>query len=197
MSENENEEYEPKKKVIDVNVNVGQQAKKEVTDKDAQALAEQLSEIIGEDVTPAKYVSEYEDQKRRLHTELAIEIGSRRSERSRKQALERTSYPTASGQSQLSAEQATGEQEFEGECFDENTPIRNREYSSVEQMLRDLSKTANNPDSPYKKDAQNALIAYGKKHQKSREGMLEAELQNVGDVARGKKPMWKIKKRSE
>lgn len=200
MSDGENEEEYGKvaKKTVDINVNVGQQGSKKVTSEDAEALAKQLSAITGETVEPAQFTSEYEEQKRRLHTELAEEIGKDRSERSRQKALEKVQTEAgspATGTATLSGEQATDGEE--GSTVDYgDLPIAFREYPSRQAMFKDLQKEANNSESEFHKEAKDLLTALNRRIIKSREP-LSAELQNVGDVARGKKPKWKIKREDE
>jgi hypothetical protein len=199
MSDEETEEYGTvKKKVVDVNIHVGKEGKKTVTDKDAKALAEQLSEITSEDIKQAEYVSEYEDQKRRLHTELAREIGKDRTERSRKKALEKVQTEAgspATGTATLSGEEATDGEEGSNVDYGD-VPIAFREYPSRNAMFADLKKEASNPESEYRKEAENLLVALHRRIGKSRE-QFSAELQNVRDVARGKKAKWKIKREDE
>ena len=199
MSEDEEYGTVPKK-VIDLNINIDKEGKKEqVTDADAEALAEQLSEITGEDIQKAKYVSEFKEQKRRLHTELAREIGKTRSERSRKKALSKVQTEggsTATGTAQLSGEEAT-DGINDGSTVDYgDVPISFREYPSKGAMFRDLQKEAKNSESEFQKEAKSLLLALNKRIIKSREP-LSAELQNVGDVARGKPAKWKIKRDDE
>lgn len=198
--ENEEQEYKPKAKQVDINVNVqqGQGKKTTVTDKMARQVAEELSAILGETIEPAKLVSEYEAQKNKLKLEIAKEIGKGRENRSRKEALERASSEggaTATGTATLTAEQATGGS-AEGSTDYGDLPLSFREYPSKTAMFADLKKEASNPESEFCKEAQNLLTALHRRVGRSRE-QLSAELENVGDVARGKKAKWKIKREDE
>lgn len=164
MSDEEEYGRVAKRKQVDINVNISKEGKKtEVTDKMAKQVAKELSAITGEDIQPAKLVSEYEDQKNRLRVELAKEIGQARERRSRKKAFERTSFPTASGQARLSAEQAMGE-DFSGVTGD----LRRMEFDSYEDMiqtLKELEKQGDKEASRYLQQLyQKAVKEQGRKH---------------------------------
>ena len=201
MSE-DNEEYGTveKKKVIDLNINIDKEGKKDKpSSEDAEALASQLSSITGETIEVAEYVSEFKAQQRQLKNELAKEIGKQRSERSRQKALSKVRTEggsTATGTAQLSADDAMGNSE-DGSTVDYgDVPISLREYPTRQAMFNDLQKESKNSESEFQKEAQNLLTALNRRVVKSRES-ISAELQNVGDVARGKKPVWKIKREDE
>ena len=199
MSEDENEEYgQVPKKVIDLNINIDRD-KKKVTSSDAEALAEQLSEITGEDVEPAQYVNEFKEQQNKLKLELAREIGRERSERSRRKAFGKVQTEggsTSTGTAQLSGDEAT-DGINEGSTVDYgDLPISLREYPSRIAMFEDLKKEASNSESDFQKEAKDLLVALHRRIGKSREP-LSAELQNLGDVAKGKPAKWKIKREDE
>ena len=173
--ENSEEEYGTiaKKKVIDLNINI-EKEKKKVTSEDAEALAEQLSEITGEDVEPAQYVTEFKEQQNKLKLELAREIGKQRSDRSRKKALGKVQTEggsTATGTAQLSGEYAT-DGDNEGSIVDYgDVPISLREYPTRQAMFNDLQKESKDSESEFQKEAQNLLTALNRRVVKSRESL--------------------------
>jgi len=171
MSEDEETEEgygKVKKKVVDININVDKQgqAQKKVTSEDAEQVAKELSAITGEDISPAVTIGEYNKQKNRLRVEIASEIGERRSERSRKKALERTSFPRATGTARLTGDQASGG-DFSGVTGD----LRRMEFDSYEDMiqtLRELEKEGDKEATRYLGQLyKKAIKEGGRKHMKA------------------------------
>jgi len=197
MSDEETEEngtieQRPKRKEVDLNITIGKKEDAEIGKYTKEQLAQRLTQIGVP--TEAEDIKSAEDFRQHVRI-LQMEV--QKQKKSEEKAQSQTSIPQASGQSKLSGEQATDT--FEpSEAYPSygDIPIALREYPSRKAMLEDLQKEAENPNSEHQKEAQHFLTALGKKIQKSREP-LEIELQNVRDVARGKKPVWKTKREDE
>lgn len=192
------EEYKPKTKRVDINVNVGK-SEKEVTTQDCEQLAKELSAMgIPTSAKDMRTVSDYEAHKRILRLELAKSIGREKQQLEREQALQNVDMEggsEATGQATLTGEQATGSEE--GSTFDySDIPLDMREFPDYKSMIANLKLEASNPESEYRKEAKKLLFKLAKKLHKSKGTTIE--LENIEDVVKyGKKPVWKEVRENE
>jgi len=76
------------------------------------------------------------------------------------------------------------------EIYDTSLPLDWREYPDYESMIEDLKRISEDQTNPESKEAIAYLKRLKKKAHKSKQG-VNVELENLGEVARGKEPKWK------
>ena len=182
-----------RKKVIDVNINVGKEGSEEFDFEKATEQADEMSALLGLDVEVAENLEEFNDQKHTLRVALGKAIAGERERREKENALAKAGTEagsSATGMTKLTPAQ-TG--------ADEGTDLGTHEFDSPSQMLEFLRKQKNRIlsfenatpfEKAFKKQCQqhyDQLIAKGIKEQSEQHARGEWEFEGtIDDMKRGK-----------